>query len=251
MKQLAIHLDAHSVQFDRWVNEELEATHAFYFQDKTDFGYKDQLEIYLNKTEFRTLDWDDYTLTWSDRRTTLLPFSVFQMSNPVAAYQLSFGKPITEDRIQYDRIPEAEITNVYDCPGWVKEFFVPKFARLLIQHEGSQVIRNLFFQNHSQRTLHLRVHQDFCALIAMENRQLKFYNSYRQNAPEDLLYHCANLIEKQNWKEKDLQILLSSSLENAQSIRDEVVTTANKINLFKHVSWSELTPITQIQTTCV
>ena len=120
LKHLVVHIDREAVRFQRLVDNEITEDHTFIFKDKTDFGYKDQLDVFLTKTDFRSMDWDEYSLSWFSEKSTLLPYSIFGTTDTTAAFRLSFGNSVQENDIDFNRIPEHMVVNLYEIPLWVK-----------------------------------------------------------------------------------------------------------------------------------
>jgi hypothetical protein len=143
VKHLSVELSEVAVRFTTSINDVVNH-HAFLFKDKKDHSYKEQLEDFIAECGLKNQDFDEQTISWSTIRSTLVPANIFGESNPVKIYRLCFGDETPKDHIDYNRIPEQGIVNLFEIPLWVKSFFVIKYPRSIIQHEGSHVIRGLF-----------------------------------------------------------------------------------------------------------
>jgi hypothetical protein len=200
-KQLIIDIDRESVRFTRLVGISVEQQFHFDFKDKTDFGYKDQLDVFLGKTDFRALDWDEYSLSWFSEKSTLLPYSVFNDIDKEKVFELAYGKSTAENSIDFNRISEFTGANIYEIPMWVKSFFVTRFPRMVFQHEGSHVIRGLISGAGFGLNLLLSLHENHFLILATHNNELKYYNTFEYQVAEDIVYHTAHLLQQNNWQE--------------------------------------------------
>lgn len=210
-KQLVVHLDHHSVRFVRMVDGTNEQTFSFSFTDKSDFGYKDQLDAFLTKTDFRTMEWDEFSLGWFSPKSTLVPYNLFAQSEPSDLFKFSFGAQFVDNDIDFNRIPENTLVNVYEIPLWVKSFFVSRFPRMVIQHAGTHVIRGLFNGGTYGLKINILVEGQHFLMAALQKNQLMMYNHGSAESATDLLYHLVNLIQQQNWENEKGKVEYSIS----------------------------------------
>ncbi|MBU2019841.1 MAG: DUF3822 family protein [Bacteroidetes bacterium] len=251
MKQLVVHLDRNSVKFQRVVDNEATDEFHFTFTDKTDFGYKDQLDAFLTKTDFRTMDWDEYSLSWYSEKSTLLPYAIFGTTDLTLAFQLSFGKNTDENDIDFNRIPEHTLVNLYEIPMWVKSFFVTRFPRIVIQHVGTHAIRGAFNGGTFGLKITLLPFHNHFLLMAVKNNDLAFYNIYDFQSKEDVYYHLAHLVQQQNWKSDKGTVVISEPISDYK-LFEGLQTDWNKIELFSKLTLqSNPQLMTQYQQFCV
>jgi len=234
-KQLVVHLDRSAVKFQRVIGEDVELDFHFEFTDKTDFGYKDQLDAFLTKTDFRTMEWDEYSLSWFSEKTTLLPFSVFAQVDTVKAFQLSFGTKIDQNEIDFNRIPENTLVNLFEIPAWVKSFFITRFPRMVIQHVGTHLIRGLFETGAFSLKILLIPIQEHFLLLGVKDNELMFYNSFDFQSKEDLFYHTAHCVHKQNWSGLKGKLIVCEPMTEL-NLFEELKQDWSKIDLFKNLT---------------
>lgn len=250
-KQLIVHLDRNSVRFQRLVDEVVEQDFLFHFTDKTDFGYKDQLDAFLLKTDFRTLDWDEYSLSWFSEKSTLLPYNLFGITDTTKAFQLSFGNRIEENDIDFNRIPEYTVVNIFEIPLWVKSFFISRFPRMTIQHAGSHAIRGVFSKGSFSLKLIILPFKEHFLLMAAKNNELQFYNIFDFQSHEDILYHTAHLIQQLNLKGEKGKATICTTIEEID-LMEPLSKVWSKIDLLKTIELEENPQlITEFQTLCV
>jgi hypothetical protein len=251
-KQLIVDIDRESVRFTRLEGITVEQQFHFDFKDKTDFGYKDQLDVFLAKSDFRALDWGEYSLSWFSEKSTLLPYSVFNETDAIKAFQLSYGKSVDENNIDFSRIPEFSGVNIYEIPMWVKSFFVSKFPRMVIQHEGSHVIRGLISGAGFALNILLAVHENHFLIVATHQKELKYYNTFEYQTAEDIVYHTAHLIQQYKWQEEKGKLHFVPSLIKSTEKANKAKDMFGKIPTFQKLKIEESQHlISQFQILCV
>lgn len=251
-KQFVVDINRYAVRFTRLVDALPEQEFFFLFKDKTDFGYKDQLDVFLNKTDFRAMDWDEYSLSWFSEKSSVLPSSIFSETNANAVFQLAYGNDTPENDIDFNRLPELAGANVYEIPVWVKSFFVTRFPRMILQHEGTHIIRGLLEGPKFKLKIVLSLQESHFLLAAVKDSELQYYNTFDYQTVEDVVYHLAHLLQQNNWNEEmgKLSIIpfLLEENNSAQLIKDLLDT----VPAFKYIT-SALEPnlVRQYQTLCV
>jgi len=251
-KQLIVDIDRDSVRFTRLDGISVEQQFHFEFKDKTDFGYKNQLDLFLVKTDFRSMDWDEYSLSWFSEKSTLLPFSIYNETNPIKVFELAYGKGTSDDDIDFNRIPEFSVTNIYEIPLWVKSFFVMRFPRIIMQHEGSHAIRGLISGAGSDLNLLLSLHENHFLILATHNKELKYYNTFEYQTAEDIIYHTAHLIQQNNWQDVKGNFRFVHSLLSTTEKVAEIKKLFEKLPPFKNFSFQESKNLlSQFQILCV
>jgi hypothetical protein len=188
LKHLAIELSEVAVRFTA-IGEVANEAHTFFFKDKIDHSYKVQLDNFLEESGFKNQSFEEYTIGWSSFRSTLMPSNVFGETNSAAIFKLCYGDQIDLNHIDYNRIPELNLVNIYEIPLWVKSFFVIKFPRCVIQHDGSHLLRGVFAGNTFQNKAILVIYSDRMLVSFVKENKLEFYATFTFTEVDDLIYH--------------------------------------------------------------
>ena len=133
MKVLSIELSDQSIRTIFIENDQQKVVEED-FTDRQEHRIKEQLREFFDKTGLKLAHFDEHLVSWSAQKSTLIPSNVFSESTPDDLYRLCFGKPLDSGTIDYNRIPEHGIVNLYHLPSWVKSFFVLNFPRSIIYH---------------------------------------------------------------------------------------------------------------------
>ena len=119
--QLAIEISENAVRFARLLDTEVQSVDVFFFKDKTDVRYKEQLDDIVKDKGYRNEEFDDYSLSWCSSFSSLLPNNVYSEVNEEDVISLAFKDKIPHDSIDHNRIPELSIVNIHQTP----HFYTP------------------------------------------------------------------------------------------------------------------------------
>ena len=251
MKYLSIELSEVAVRFVS-VDEHVTSHHDFLFTDTKDNRYKEQLLDFLAQTGFAKQEFDECTVCWSSFRSTFVPTNIFSETKPQKLFKLCFGEEIPAAQIDYNRIPEQGIVNVYEIPLWVKSFFVSTYPRSIIQHEGSHFIRGLFSIPVFELTTTLVVHHTCFLLLIAKDNKLQFYSMFDYLATDDIVYYLMFTLNQKNYLNEQASIRICEGVGASSSIVEELQQQLAKLQDLKQATIT-VNPdfITQSQKLCV
>lgn len=164
------------------------------FENKTDFYLKETLQKLLEKYRFDSSEYEEHILAWYTPQSTLVPMNLMDDLNPKQLLTYSFSEIDESANIDYNRIAELSIVNIFTIPLWVKSFFVIRFPRIIMMHLGTGMIRGIMEQNSFKNEIHVVLEEGQALMLYVGQNQLKHYNSYEYTNSEDLLYYIANML---------------------------------------------------------
>ena len=206
-------------------------TSRLFFETTNDAKIKEQLSSEFESNSSYASDFDEITLSWSSDKTTLVPNSVFSESSAQAIFELCYGKNQVD--VDYNRISELSVVNVYEIPEWIKRFFVIKFPRINIQHEGSMILRQVLNENAFKLKCSLLIYKSHFQLIISKHNELIFYSNFDYQAAEDIVYHLMFVLQQKELLSKQGSIELINAIGSEKGILDEVQVNFSKIGDLK------------------
>ena len=139
---------------------------------------------------------------------------------------MCFGEETPKDHIDYNRIPEQGIVNLFEIPLWVKSFFVIKYPRSIIQHEGSHVIRGLFSEPSFKLKTTLVIYNDFFLMCIAKENKLQFYTVFDYHFIDDIVYHLMFTLQQKEYLKENgaIQICpgVGSSAEQISELQQKL-----------------------------
>ena len=188
-QHLAIQITDSSARFVAINNDIIVSSSNLVLQSSDDANKKQEVQSHFENTHFLKNEFDEISVAWATKRSTLVPNVIFSESSPVAIFELCYGKQTNEESIDYNRISELSVINVFEIPDWIKRFFVLKFPRVIIQHEGTHVLRKVMSESAFKTKATAILHKDYFQLTIVRHNNLEFYSFFDFQSAEDIIYH--------------------------------------------------------------
>ncbi len=190
---------------------------------------KKSLNEAFEKESILQAEFEEITIAWSTPKSTLIPNNVFAESTPKALFHLCFGDITAENDIDYNRIAELSIVNIFEIPLWLKSYFVIKFPRVIIQHTGTHSLRKTMGSNAFKMKATTVVHDSFFQLTLAKHNNLEFYSFFDIQSAEDVIYHLMfTLQQKEMVNEKGI-IEIASGIGSSAINLNEIIQGLSKI----------------------
>lgn len=202
---------------------------SFHSSDET--AIKDQITSEFETHGYFTTDFDDISLSWSSTKTTLIPNAVFSESDSKSLFELCFGE--AEHDVDYNRISELSIVNVYEIPDWIKRYFVLKFPRIVVQHEGSLLLRNVMNENSFKLKLSIATYNTFFLLMISKHNELIFYSTFDYLSHDDILYHTSFVLQQKELLNENGTIDLIAGVGTLPDVLTKFAENAKRISELK------------------
>jgi hypothetical protein len=226
---LAIDLSHYGIRFGA-LESDPSTYKDLHFKNLTDVAIKEDLTVFFQDHGIRMAELNECTISWSCMRTTLVPGNIFAETSPSAIFSLCYGKHFDSKTIDYNRLPEQSIVNVFEIPLWVKSFFVTKFPRAIIQQEGSIIVRGLFGTGSFKLRALISVHHNYFGLTIVAENKLQFYSCFDYQNVEDIIYHFIFVLQQKEWFGSDIKIEVCGGIG---SEKDLVLEIEEKLKKFK------------------
>lgn len=201
------------------------------FDSSKDDLIKAQLSKEFESNSIFQQEFDEITLSWSSEKTTLVPNAVFGESNPQAIFKLCYGE--NEADVDYNRISELSVVNIYEIPEWIKRFFVIKFPRINIQHEGSIILRKALNENAFKLKCTVVIYKNHFQLIISKHNELIFYSNFDYQSSEDIIYHIMFVLQQKELLSENGAFEIINGLGINDDVISSVISGFNKISDLK------------------
>lgn len=230
---LAIQLAEHAIHFVSLRNDIVQNESLVLLDQDSDSSRKELLDKHFSDSNFLKSEFDEITLSWSFKRTTLVPNAVFADSSANSIFELCYGKESLQHDIDYNRISELSVINVYEIPSWIKRYFVIKFPRINIQHEGSHIVRKNLSENAFKLKATVVLYNGYFHLTIVKHNNLEFYSSFDYQNHEDVIYHLMFALQQKEMTNENgtLEFITGPGID--KSILDKLKTDIARINDLK------------------
>lgn len=250
--QLSFVLSDHSMSVAEILGDTVNELGTLIFQSRKDFEYKDQIRGFLSGIHPGGKEYDDYSLSWFSPLSTLVPMNVFGASSARDIFQACFTKPMISNDIDYNRISELSVVNVFEVPLWIKSFFVISYPRIVIQHEGTHFLRGIFAASTFKTGIHIVLHEQHFLMLIVRHNELKFYNTFESASEDDVLYYLSFGLQQQNLLGEAGQLFIYETADTPAGMRGKILDKAATLRDLKMLSVSETKNLHfKYQQTCV
>ena len=166
---------------------------------------KDELKTFLKNPLLKN-EFAHYSVAAGTERNTLIPTDLFSYSKSVEIFKLNHADPI--DNLDYNRIAEHGIVNIFELPLWVKSQFVIAFPRVKVLHKATVLIKGIFDEPSYRPKIHISVEKDEFHLLITDKSKLTFFNRFDYKELADLVYYILFVLEQKEYDQSDFEICL-------------------------------------------
>lgn len=238
MKHFITQISSDSVVFTSRENGITVSESAYEFKDRNEHRYREQLNEFLNTSGIRDRDHDEHTISWSGFQTSLVPANVFAESNVRDIFKLCFGSEIPPGDVDYNRLPELSMVNVFQLPVWVKSFFVMSYPRSIIQHEGTMLLRSFTHNTPVKLKILIVPYKRHFTLLMADAGKLQFYSQFDYTNMDDILYNLLFVLQQKDLIEKSGELIWSSGV-GCEVAFEELKAKASAISNLKPLALRE------------
>lgn len=204
------------------------------FTGKKDFQLKEQLADFVKDKINDLSSYDEVSVSWISSRALLVPSSIFEPKEISTLFSVCFTNQLAATELDYNRLSELSIVNIYEVPLWLKSFFVIRFPRVIIQHEYSMNLRGMM-KNAFKLAIHVQVYGQLMTIQLVGKNEVLYCNSFEVQHANDILYYLAFVLQQLQLTEQEG--VLNFYTENSTVFtKEELLGNINKIGTFKHLS---------------
>lgn len=193
-QHLAIEASPSAISFTVLNGENVSDNILIQLEGRNDTDRKQHLSDEMKQHFALGREFEEVTLSWSHAKSTLIPSFVLNDSSAKEVFHLCFGK--SEFEVDYNRIAEQSLVNVYEIPTWIKSFFVLKYPRIVLQHTGSHTVRKTMDKNAFDLKISALLFDGYFLLTMVKHNKLEFYSFFEYQTAEDLLYHLSFVLQQ-------------------------------------------------------
>ena len=219
-RHLAIEIHSGAVRFIKLDGSFVVSQHDFKFVDSQDYRYSPQLSEFLQEAGLKEIDFDETSISWADKHSTLVPSNVFNESNAQDILTLSYGNKFEGNEIDYNRIIDPNVVNTHYLPFWLKSFFVVKFPRVVIQHEGTHLLRGLFKGATFKLKATIVIHEDYFTCVLVKENNLCFYSNFEFSTLDDIVYYLSFTLQQKEWMETPADVIINDGVGSEVDVNE-------------------------------
>ncbi|MFN5982115.1 MAG: DUF3822 family protein [Fluviicola sp.] len=194
---VAIEITPEKLRYYSNESSQFELVEEIPFVNQTDFAYKEVLVETMSKI-LKISSIENMTCSYVSPFFTLVPTSLFSSSKPETLLGFSVHKEIPKDNVEYNRLQEWNAVLIYELPLWIKSVLVPKFPRIIIQHELSHSLRYLNSGSLALPKMMITLNENSFSIATRNNGEIVHCSFQEFQNEDDILYHILMSVEKLN-----------------------------------------------------
>lgn len=172
----------------------------------TDFTFNREGLDKITSDDIFKAEYADFVLTAGSPRSTLVPTGIFNISKPDEIFKLNYSAP--HDNLDYNRLPELDIVNIYELPFWIKTAFVMRFPRVKMYHRSTILLKGIFDQSVFSPKVHLYIEETSFYLYITDKSKLSFFNRFDYKNLADIVYHTLFVLEQKMLDQEKIVVQL-------------------------------------------
>ncbi len=184
------------------------------------YAYFQQVGKILLEDDLLRLSYKNIRILWLSQCSTLVPMPLFD-ENEQRRY-LSFNQNLNPaDVILSDKLRGADSFNIFGVPSDL----ITTVSQLhpQIHHHSSVFIESLLLVNRNSinpMQVYVNVHSDFFDLAVINDRKLRFYNTFAYTSAEDFIYFVLFSFEQLKLLPEQAAVTLSGEIAKNSTIYD-------------------------------
>ena len=182
-------------------------------------------------------DYGSYVATAGGKRNTLMPVDLFNLSKADDIFKLNYSDPI--DNLDYNRIPELGIVNIYEIPLWIKSMFVIKFPRVKLIHPSTVLLKGIFDGNAWREKIHVYIDSESFYLLITAKDKLQYYNRFDHTNFADMIYHILFVLEQKEIDPAKTDVVIYGVEKSWEQLSEFQGYFKNPVKIFDETEMSD------------
>jgi hypothetical protein len=199
-------------------------------------AYFEQLGKILSEEDLLRLPYKNIRIIWQSQCSTLVPIPLYDESEQTR--YLSFNQNLNPaDVILSDKLRSADSFNIFGVPSDLITTVSHLHPR--IHHHSSVLIGSLLLVNrHSINPMqvYVNVHSGFFDLVVINDRKLRFYNSFAYSSAEDFIYFVLFAFEQLKLLPEQAIVTLSGEIVKNSAIYEILYKYIRNLNFAEPVA---------------
>lgn len=178
---------------------------------------KNGIKPFLDEPVF-SYDFQHFSIAAGTWRNTMIPVDLFTYSKPEDVFKLNYPAPF--ENLDYNRIPELGIVNIYEFPLWIKSLFVVRFPRIKLIHPSTVFLKGVFDGAVFEAKAHLYIEKDRFYLVLTHKSKLLYFNYFDYKELSDIIYFIHFVFEQKELNRSEYKFYLYGKKDKWSGIEE-------------------------------
>ena len=153
-------------------------------------------------------------VTWNKPGATLVPLSFYSENNK--SQLLSFNNSDSgHGKILSDDVRGSDIKVIYSIPEPIKIFFDTHLSNHRLKHISTSLLEGQFIQHprNQERKVFLNINAGNFNLLLIDQRGLRFFNTFDYQNTEDIIYYTLFAMEQNQFDVQKDKVIVAGEIE--------------------------------------
>lgn len=177
-----------------------------------------QAKDLLEKEKLFSMKFNSVSLGLINHDSTLVPNAVFEESR-INDY-LNFNAKPENGEVKFDNVVNINGKNIYHLPNGLLDLFQNKYPGINLYHFSTPLIENLLAISSGNKEQQVFVHIQYrhFEIIVIEDKKLRFYNSFQYQTSEDLIYYLLFVFEQLNIDRNTAKVSILGEVKKGDTV---------------------------------
>lgn len=161
-------------------------------------------------------------VAYDGKKATLVPGLLFDPNDKEKYFKFNF-KLNEDEHIFYDHLMPLDAWQVFTVPGPVMKAAKEIFPRSKVVHFSSILIESVWV-NYKNRInsphVFLHVREPLFDIMIFDGRQMKYFNTFLFQNPEDVVYYLIFVLEQLNFNPETIPLVLLGNNEMVEGLSE-------------------------------
>ncbi|MEQ8623546.1 MAG: DUF3822 family protein [Vicingaceae bacterium] len=169
-----------------------------------------------------------------DHNYALVPLALLD-ENKLATY-LNFNSLAHQDEqliYQFDILESQQAAIVYGIPLSVNRMLESQLSNYNWSHFAFPLLESILLSSTQEATLYLHIQYNRFDVVYVDNKKLKFFNSFNYQTVEDLIYFLLYVMEQLNLDRESIPVELIGEFDEQSAIYEMLFKYIRKVSIGK------------------
>ena len=154
-----------------------------------------------------------------NQKSTLVPVPVFERGKEYLLLGLNCSLN-GDDLVYSDKLKQVDALNIFAVPSDLKRFIVAQFPLAEFHHYSTSLLEGIMLDTKKtgDKRVVLNVHASYFEIVIAEQKSLLFYNTFRYQSAEDVVYYLLFVFEQFNINSENIRLTITGELDKQSAI---------------------------------
>lgn len=194
----------------------------------------DKVKSITSENDSLQQKFDSLRVFYVNSLSTFVPEPIFNEEN-LADYLKYNIQILNNDFITFDEIKKNEIINVYVPFVNINNYLLDWYGEFEYEHFATVLVSKLLSLPTNVTDNHVYIHfssNNEFQIVAIQQKKLTFYNTFKYNSPEDFIYFVLFSFEQYNWDTEAIKTTLIGAISKNDQLFEMIYKFIRHVDIY-------------------